>query len=105
MSSIKDLLQEEKDAEAILKTAQQQAEATLRDAKVRAAELIRSAQSDDALVKELTQRNREKISALQGRIASECQARAADTESLCKKNLQAAVRLVVNDVIGGGNER
>jgi len=105
MSSIKDLLQEEKDAEAIFKSAEQQAEATLREAKVRAAELIRRAQSDDALVKELTQRNREKISALQAKIASECQVRAADTESLCKKNLHAAARLVVDNVIGGGNER
>jgi len=105
MSSIKDLLQEEKDAEVNLKTAEQQAESTLRDAKVRAAELIRKAQSDDALVKELTQRNKEKITALQASIASECQARAADTETRCKKNLKAAVLLVVNDVLGGNNER
>jgi vacuolar-type H+-ATPase subunit H len=105
MSSIKDLLEEEKEAEGQLKNAQQQAEAILRDARTKAGEQIRSAQSDDALVKELTARNKERISALQQKIFGECEARAADTERLCRKNLEAAVRLVVENVMGVRNER
>lgn len=105
MSSIKDLLQEEKDAESIIKNAEQQAEATLRDAKAKAAELIRRAQSDDALVKELAERNKAKIAALQAVILGECQTRAAEIENHCKENLNAAIELVVDSVTGGRNER
>ncbi len=105
MSSIKDLLEEEKEAEGLLKNAVQQAEAILRDAKTKAGERIRTAQSDDVLIKELTERNKERISALQAKILSECQAKAAETERLCRKNLEAAVKLVVDNVGGAGNER
>jgi len=105
MSSIKDLLEEEKEAEGLLKSAEQQAEAILRDARARAAETVRRAQSDETLVKELTERNRERISALQAEILGECKTRAAETERLCRENLEAAVRLVVDSVTGAGNER
>lgn len=105
MSSIKDLLDVEKEAEGLLKSAEQQAEAILRDARARAGERIRRAQSDDALVKELVERNRERISALRAEILGECETRAAETERLCRKNLEAAVRLVVDSVMGEGDER
>lgn len=101
MSSIKDLLNQEKEAEGLLKDADQKAEAVLREAKAKASDMIRRAQSDDALVRELTERNKAKIAEIRASVLSECEARAAQTEGLCRKNLEAAVRVVVNDVRGG----
>lgn len=105
MSSIKDLIDEEKEAEGLLKGSEQQAEAILKEAKAKAGDLIRRAQSDDALVKELTERNRGAIAAMQAKIQGECQAKATETERLCKKNLDAAVKVIVEGVEGAGNER
>jgi len=105
MSSIKDLLDEEKNAERQLNDAEKEAESVLRSARARAAESIRKAQSDDALVNELSERNKERITATKARILAECKGRAAETEKLCKKNLEAAVRLIVSDVLGEESER
>jgi vacuolar-type H+-ATPase subunit H len=105
VSSIKDLLDEEKEAEGLLKDSEQKADAIVRDARTKASDLIGKAQSDDVLVRELTERNKERISVIQAEIQSKCDARAAETEMLCQRNLEAAVELVVDNVLGASNER
>lgn len=100
MSSIKDLLDEEKGAERQLRDAENEAETILKNARAKAAEMIRTAQSDDALVRELTEQNKERIAAARAKIMSDCQAKAAETEKRCGVNLEAAVRLIVNEVLG-----
>jgi len=105
MSSIKDLLDQEKESESMLRDSEQKSESMLRDARATAAELIRKAQSEDALLRELTARNKERIASMRQDTLSECEARAADSERLCRSNLEAAVRLIIAHVAGEDNER
>lgn len=105
MTSIKELLDEEKGAERQLKDAELEAESMLRVARATAAETLRKAQSDDALVKELADRNKERIDATKAAIQAECMKKAEETERLCRANLQVAVRVIVNEVLGVEVER
>lgn len=105
MSSISDIMDEEKNAQQLLRDAEQNAQAMLRDARASAAAMVRRAQSDDTLLKELTERHKERIAALRGKIVAECQARVAETEKLCERNLEAAIKLVTDDVLGGDVEQ
>jgi vacuolar-type H+-ATPase subunit H len=105
VSSIKDLLQEEKDAEELLQGAEKSAEAILKEAEAKAAELVRRARRDDALVNELAVRHKDKVAALRAKTFAECQAKAAEAERLYKKNLGAAVKLIVDNVLGVEIER
>lgn len=100
MSSIKDLLQEEKDAEGVLKEAEQRAAALAAEARARAAEIIGKARGDDALVKELTARSEERIAAQRKRILEECEARAAEAEARYGRNVEAAASLVYEGIVG-----
>jgi hypothetical protein len=56
-------------------------------------------------VKELTEKNKERILAMQANIQTECQAKATETESHCRKNIDVAVKLVFDSVVGEANER
>lgn len=100
MSSINEVMEEEKNAQMVVKDAEQKAEAILSDAKATAAAMIRKAQGDDAAVKELTERHKERIAATRARILEECETRVAQTEKLYARNLEASVRLIVGDVLG-----
>lgn len=100
MSSINDVMDEERNAERLLRDAQQRAEALLGQARASAAEMVKTAQSDDTLVRELTNRSKDRIAALRATILAECQARVAQTEELCNRNLEAAVRLITDEVLG-----
>lgn len=105
MSSINDIMEEEKNAQQLLRDAEQKAQAILRDARASAVAMVRRAQSDDTLVKELTERQKERTAALRAKILEECQARAAETEKLCERNLEAAIKLVTDDVLGADVEQ
>lgn len=100
MSSIKDLLQEEKDAESLVKEAERKAEALVQDARRKAADSIRRAQSEDAQLKELSRASQERVARLRARIAEECDTRAAETDKSCRANLKAATKLIVDTVLG-----
>ena len=100
MSSIKDLLQEERDAEALVKEAERKAEALVQEAKRKAADAIRKAQSDEVQVNELSLASKERSARLRKRIAEECDQRAAETEQSCNANLRVTTKLIVDTVLG-----
>ena len=100
MSSIKDLLQEERDAESSLKEAEREAEAIVLAARTNARQLVRQAQSDDTLVKEMTQHYQEKITELRAKIHGECQTKVSELEKVYRGNLQVAIKLIVDQVLG-----
>lgn len=100
MSSINDVMEEERTAQRLVRDAEQKAEAILRDAKASAAAKVSKAQTDDALLKELTERHKERMAAQRAEVLKECQARVEETERSCRANLGRAVDLIVDSVLG-----
>jgi vacuolar-type H+-ATPase subunit H len=100
VSSIKDLLQEESQAERQLKDAEMEAETLIRNAKMKAREILRTAQTDDTGIKELTGRSKERIAGQKAKIIEECQTGLAEAETMYKKNLESAIKLITNKVLG-----
>jgi len=105
VSSIGEIMDEERNAERLLRDAEQKAEALLKDARARAVAVLERAQSDDALVNDLTERHKKRIAALREEVLAGCQSRVAETEKLCLSNLDAAVKLIVDDLLGAGLEQ
>ena len=105
MSSIKNLLQEEKDAEALVKNAQSQAEQVVREARIKARELVKNAENDGARVKQLTELYEARISDQRARLQKECRTEADKIDTLCKKNFDDAVKLIVENVLFGAREK
>jgi vacuolar-type H+-ATPase subunit H len=100
VSSINDIMDEEKHAQQLLRDAEQRAQAILTEARASAAAMLKRAQNDETLLKEATDRDKERIAALRAKILADCQPRIAETERLCESNLEAAVKLVTDDVLG-----
>ncbi len=103
MSSIKDLLSEEKNAEQLVKNAERQAEDIVSQARIKAREILKKAETDDTRVKELTQLCQSRISALKSKVMEECQAQEADTEELLRGNFDGAIKLIVDSVLSMKN--
>ncbi len=100
MSSIKDLLQEEDEAERQVKEAEQKAEALIRDAKSTAREILKRAQTDDVEIARLSEESKQRILQLKTKEDEEFQVQFAETENRYKKNLDDAARLIMSKVLG-----
>lgn len=100
MSSIKDLLREEDEAERQVKEAEQQAEALIRDARSKTREILKRAQTDDVEIVRLAEESKQRIAQLKAKGDGEFQVRFAETEKRYKKNLDDAAVLIVSKVLG-----
>lgn len=105
MSSINDVMEEERTAERTVREAEEKAEAVLRDARVAAAAMVKRAQTDDAVLKELTERHKERIAVQAAEMVKESQAKVEETERLCRTNFEAAASMIVGSVLGEGLEQ
>lgn len=100
MSSIKDLLQEENEAERQLKDAELKAEALIREARSKAREILKKAQTDNLEIGRLDEQSKQRIADLKTKEDQEFQVRFAETEKRYKKNLDDAVKLIASRVLG-----
>lgn len=104
MSSVKELLQEEVDAESLVRKAEESARTTLNEAKAKATELLKKAHIDGGPVDKVAGEAKVKVAGEKEAILNGCEARATEAEELYKKNLVAAARLVVESIAGADIE-
>lgn len=104
MSSINEVMEEERSAQRLVRDAEERAETVVSDAKAAAAAMVSKAQTDDTILKELEQRQKERTSAERAEIFRDCQGRVEEAERRSQKNFETAVNLIVESVLGEGNE-
>lgn len=102
MSSINEVMEEEKTAQRILREAEEKADRVVREARAAAGEMLGKAQADEAILKELGERQKEKTEAERAQILGDCMVKVEETENLCRMNFEAAVSLIVQSVLGEG---
>ena len=100
MTSIKDLLQEENEAERQLKEAEQESEELIRNAKSRAREVLKAAKMDNIAINRLTEESKQRIAEQKTEITVEFQARFVEAESRYRKNLDNTVKLILDKALG-----
>lgn len=100
MSAIKELIEEEKNAERIIKDAEEKANQLLLNAKKKADEIIKNAENDESVIKELILRKESEITEKRNNILKNYDNEAKEIENICKKNFEHAVKFVIDSVLG-----
>jgi vacuolar-type H+-ATPase subunit H len=100
VSAIKDLLSEEKTAEDLVKNAERQADEILRNARNKAKELLKETESDNSRIKEITELSQSRVQTSKLEILDECNAQASEEEKQYERNLDEAIKLIVENVLG-----
>jgi vacuolar-type H+-ATPase subunit H len=100
MSAIKELIEEEKNAEKIIKDAEEKANQLLLNTKKKADEIIKNAENDDSVIKELILRKEQEIIEKRNNILKNYDNEAEEIENICKKNFEYAVKFVIDSVLG-----
>ncbi len=99
MSAIKELIEEEKNAEKIIRDAEEKANQLLLNAKKKADEIIRNAENDESAIKDLITRKESEIMEKRNNILKNYENEAREIEYICRKNFEEAVKFVINSIL------
>jgi len=100
MPIIKDLIDEEKKTEEIIKEAEDRAEEVVNTAKKKADELIRNAENEVNVLKDLTDRRELEIVIKKETVVKEYSEKLEEIETACKRNFGEAVDFILNYILG-----
>jgi vacuolar-type H+-ATPase subunit H len=100
MPIIKDLVDEEKKTEEIIKEAEDRAKEIVNRAKRKADEFIRDAVNDVKVVKDLTDRRESEIAIKKEAVVKEYSEKVEEIETACKRNFGEAVDFILNHILG-----
>ena len=100
MSTIKDLIDEEKKIELIIKEAEDRSKRMIDDAKRKAEDLIRNAQNNESVVRDVISVREKDMSTKKELVFREFEEEANRVENLCNKNFERAIDFVMDKVLG-----
>ncbi|MEM3832168.1 MAG: V-type ATPase subunit subunit G family protein [Thermoprotei archaeon] len=100
MSVIKELIEEEKNAEKIIKDAEAKANEIILHARKNAEKIIKTAENDESIIKDLVTRKEAEIAEKKSAILKKYEKEAQEIEDSCKKNFEEAVKFVLNNILG-----
>jgi len=100
MSVIRELIEVEKNAERIIKDAEEKANQMVSNARRNAEMIIKNAESDDSIIKDLIAHKEAEITEKKNAILRKYDEEAQKIEDACKKNFEEAVRFVLNSILG-----
>ncbi|MGQ9780727.1 MAG: hypothetical protein ACUVQ8_00515 [Nitrososphaeria archaeon] len=100
MSTIKDLVDEEKKVRLIINEAENRAKIIIDNTRRKVKELIKSAESDESAVAKVIVEGETDIANKKEAILKESDGEAERIEYLCKKNLKEAIEFVIDSVLG-----
>jgi vacuolar-type H+-ATPase subunit H len=99
MPIIKDLVDEEKKTEEIIKEAEDRAKEIVNTAKKKADELIRDGENEVNGVKDLTDRRESEIAIKKETVVKDYSEKLEEIETACKRNFDEAVDFILNYIL------